>query len=188
MKTLTISTLALLAIACAPEANDEYDQPMSPEMEDMTEAALDNAVARTVEDTKALQDARVMIGQLHDDIIGTGGTVVGSVGGTFDDANQTFKAVGYGTYGQPIYVIEGAYTFAGGPEQVRLLDGIFVSTIDPDSGIIIPNEGDFGGEADDDGYFGMQVAAGFGPLIHEGAWIELDGTTDGYFFGLVSNR
>jgi hypothetical protein len=185
MKTIALSTLVLFAFACAPEANDASEDIRN-DMDESTEAALDEAFSRN-EDDKNRFIARQMLRDLRADIKDDGCTVIGTVGGAFSDTEQYFKAVGFGHRAQPILDITGDFTWTDGPDQRRILDGEFTGLETVATAVERPDEGDFTGGTDDNTYTAIQLADGFTPLYHEGAWVEMTGTGEGYFIGLISH-
>ena len=186
MKTIALSTLALFALACAPEANDANDTEQMDAMDEQTEAALDEAFSRTEDDRNRFM-ARVLIDELRTEIKADGCTVVGTIGGNFDDDDGYFKAVGFGHMGQPILDMTGDFTWTDGPNQERILTATFTSITDGTSSEGRPESGDFMGQTDHETFRGIQTADGVAPLLHEGAWVEVAGTGQGYIIGLIAN-
>ena len=188
MKTLAISTLAMLSIACAPDANIDHVQAQDTEMAQSLENDLDDALARTNVTSETLQRAKKEFREINIDMNDAGLSVIGMLEGKFDDRNNTFKAVGFNLERKALFTVYGTYTWTEGMVQERVLDGMFIASMDPDADVKVthPEHGVLHGETNEYSYHMIQIAEGFEPLFHEGLWIESSESTTGHFIGLFS--
>jgi hypothetical protein len=185
MKTLAISTLALFAIACAPDASLQQDASADIRMDEMVEASLDDILARTEGERRLLRRARKDLREIQEDMVESGAEVVGMIRGTFDDDKSTFKAVAYDSAGRPFFYIQGEYTWTAAPMQERILTGVAISTMTEKSGEMTRTEGTFEGATLDESYYGQQIFEGIAPMFHEGIWLVSPDRTTGHLIGLV---
>jgi hypothetical protein len=186
MKTIAISTLSLLALACAPNASIDSDDATSPELKGSMEASIELALIRSTSEEMVLKRARKEIGEIHQDMVENDMMLVGMISGSFDEREGIFKAIGYGREGQQIYTIDGDIDPVKDGSVHWLLDGEFVSTTTGEAAEHVPEGGLWTGMATDNQYFGQQVAEGYSPLLHEGIWVESPAGGTGHFIGLVA--
>ena len=187
MKTLTLSAFALFTVACAPQADSDNDTLTQAEMDQVIDTTLESDLARTADKDALRIHIRKGLVEIQNDMDDADLEIVGMVVGMFENQAQVFKGTGYGEGGQPIYTIDGDFTWAAGPEQVRILEGHYTSTTEGEAGDGIPAGGQYSGEAEDGGFFAQQLALGHAPLLHEGVWINPspESGQDGIFVGLV---
>ena len=187
MKTLSLSALALFAFACAPESASDNDTLTQSEMDQVIDTTLDSDLARTADSDALRIHIRKGLIEIQNDMADADLEIVGMVVGMFDNHSGVFKGTGYGEAGQPIYTVNGDFTWASGPEQVRILEGHYTSITEGTAGDGIPEGGQYSGEAQDDAFFAQQIATGHAPLLHEGLWIDAGSKSgeDGMFIGLV---
>lgn len=186
MKTIAISTLSLLAFACAPNAGIDGEDATSPELKGSMEASLEVVLKRSISEEMVLKRARKEIGEIHQDMVENDLMLVGMVSGSFDERDGIFKAIGYGVEGQQIYTIYGDIDPVKDGSVHWLLEGEFVSTTTGEAAEHVPEAGMWSGMATDHQYFGQQVAEGYSPLLHEGIWVESPAGGTGHFIGLVA--
>ena len=185
MKTLAISTLALFAVACAPEASLEQDATEDRTMDEMVEDSLDDSLARTEGERRLLRRARKDLYDIQEDMVEGGADVVGVIRGTFDDDKNTFKAVAYDSAGRPFFYIQGEYTWTPAPRQERVITGVAVSTMSEKGGETTSTEGTFEGATLGESYYGQQMLEGAAPMFHEGVWLVSPDRATGHLIGLV---
>jgi hypothetical protein len=183
MKTLAISTLALFAIACAPEASLTQDAPAEHPMEEIN---LDDELARTGLEETRLVEARKELREIKEDMVESGADVVGMLRGNFDDETNTFTAIAYDSAGRAFFRINGKYTWTDAPKQERILTGTAIATLTEKSGKTTRIKGSFEGATVADSYYGQQIFDGMAPLLHEGIWIAGPDRTSGRLIGLVA--
>jgi hypothetical protein len=186
MKTIAISTLSLLAFACAPNASIDSDDATSPELKGSMEASIEVALKRSITEEMVLKRARKEIGEIHQDMVESDMMLVGMISGSFDEREGIFKAIGFGLEGQQIYEISGDIDPIKDSSARWLLDGDFLSTTTGEAAEHVPEGGLWSGMATDHHYFGQQVAEGYSPLLHEGIWVESPAGGTGHFIGLVA--
>ena len=187
MKTLSLSAFALFAFACAPESAPAEDTLTQAEMDQVIDTTLESDLARTG-DREALRiHIRKGLIEIQNDMADADLEIVGMVVGMFENQAQIFKGTGYGEAGQPIYTLDGNFAWADGPDQVRILEGHYVSTVEGEAGDGIPGGGEYRGQAEDSEFYAQQTAMGHTPLLHEGVWINPSPGSgeDGIFVGLV---
>jgi len=187
MKTATLTTLVLFAAACAPEAGTMTDDALTMDMEASTEAAVDKVLPGT-DDAIARLVARTTLRTLAKKYRDMDCRFVGTMSGSWHDRMGHFKGTGFGIFGDPLFEMSGELNQDETTPARREIEGFFTAVDYREEELDRPEKGDFFGAVDGESYSAVQLADGYTPLVHEGAWIsasKLEG--GGFFVGLISD-